>query len=84
MSVSVRVRLCVCVLHLLVLHHVHDDPVGGIHVLADENFEHDERFHEEILQRTRKKTTKQQEVLSIQRGLFLVLVYPPPPSWHKD
>lgn len=53
MCASALVCVRVAVLHLLVLHHVHDDPVGGIHVLADENFEHDERFHEEILQRTK-------------------------------
>ena len=34
----------------LVLHHVHDDPVRGVDVLPDEVFEHDERFHEEILE----------------------------------
>lgn len=32
-------------LHLLVLHHVHDDPVSGVDVLPDEVFEHDKCFH---------------------------------------
>lgn len=32
-------------LNLLVLHHVHHDPVSGVDVLSDEVFEHDECFH---------------------------------------
>lgn len=41
--------VCLCVNpaagHLLVLHHVHYDPVWGVDVFPDEIFEHDERFH---------------------------------------
>lgn len=37
-------------LYSLVLHHVHDHPVKGIHVLPNQVLEHDECFHQEILQ----------------------------------
>lgn len=37
-------------LYSLVLHHVHDHPVEGIDVLADEVLEHDECFHQEVLE----------------------------------
>lgn len=35
--------------YLLVLHHVHYDPVRRVDVFPNEIFEHDKRFHEEIL-----------------------------------
>ena len=45
----------------LVLHHVHDDPVRGVDVLPDEIFEHDECFHEEILEEEQRGKSLQKE-----------------------
>ena len=47
----------------LVLHHVHDHPVGRVDILPDEVLEHDERFHQEILKRshTLEQPTKSKE-----------------------
>lgn len=36
-------------LYLLILHHVHYNPVEGIDVLPNEILEHDECFHQKIL-----------------------------------
>lgn len=44
-----RAQLVSFILYSLVLHHVHDHPVEGIHVLPNQVLEHDERFHQEIL-----------------------------------
>lgn len=35
--------------YLLILHHVHYDPVSRIDILSDEILKHDKRLHEEIL-----------------------------------
>jgi len=41
-------------LYLLILHHVHYNPVEGIDVLPNEVLEHDECFHQKILKKKRK------------------------------
>lgn len=33
-----------------VLHHAHGHPVRGVNVLPNEILEHDERFHQEVLE----------------------------------
>lgn len=35
--------------YLLILHHVHNDPVSRIDILSNEILKHDKRLHEEIL-----------------------------------
>lgn len=40
-------------LGLPVLNHAHGHPVARVHVLPDEVLEHDERLHQEVLQKCR-------------------------------
>lgn len=59
-----------CPLYSLVLHHVHDHPVEGIHVLPNEVLEHDERFHQEIL---KEETTAGENWTKELQGMVVIV-----------